>query len=42
MLDYKLGRLLAQPEQLAAMRKAAEKLARPRAAFEIARILATG
>ena len=42
MLDYKLGRLLAQPEQLTAMRKAAEKLARPRAAFEIAKILATG
>jgi processive 1,2-diacylglycerol beta-glucosyltransferase len=42
MLDYKVGRLLAQPEQLAAMRKAAEKLARPRAAFDIAKILATG
>jgi processive 1,2-diacylglycerol beta-glucosyltransferase len=40
-LDYKLGRLLAEPERLAAMRYAAARLARPRAAFEIAAALAS-
>ena len=39
-LDFKLGRLLAEPKHLAAMRRAAGRLARPRACFEIASALA--
>lgn len=36
MIEYKVGRLLAAPEQLAAMRAAARRIARPRAAFVVA------
>lgn len=39
-LDYKLAKLLADPAQLARMRRAAACLARPRACFEIAAALA--
>jgi processive 1,2-diacylglycerol beta-glucosyltransferase len=41
-LDYKLGRLLASAEDRAAMRRACERIARPKAAFEVARVLAGG
>jgi processive 1,2-diacylglycerol beta-glucosyltransferase len=39
-LDFKLGRLLADPGRLAAMRRAAGRLARPRACFQVAAALA--
>lgn len=39
-LDYKLGRLLSEPARLAAMRKAAARLARPDACYRIAAALA--
>jgi processive 1,2-diacylglycerol beta-glucosyltransferase len=41
-LACKLGRLLTSPEDRAAMRRACERLARPKAAFEVARVLAGG
>jgi len=40
-LDYKLGRLLSEPARLTAMSRAAGRLARPRACFDIAEALAT-
>jgi len=39
-LSYKLGRLLTSPEDRSAMRRACERLARPKAAFEVAKALA--
>ena len=39
-LDYKLGRLLAEPSRLAAMSRAASRLARPQACYRIAAALA--
>jgi processive 1,2-diacylglycerol beta-glucosyltransferase len=39
-LDHKLSRLLSDPRQLARMRRAARRLARPRACFEVAAALA--
>jgi processive 1,2-diacylglycerol beta-glucosyltransferase len=39
-LDYKLGRLLAEPGHLPSMRRAAARLARPRACFRVAGALA--
>jgi processive 1,2-diacylglycerol beta-glucosyltransferase len=41
-LGYRLGRLLASGEDRAAMRRACERMARPKAAFEVAKILAGG
>ncbi|HOX07625.1 MAG TPA: glycosyltransferase [Planctomycetota bacterium] len=41
-LEYKLCRLLASADDRAAMRRACERIARPKAAFEVARVLAEG
>ena len=39
-LDYKLGRLVSSTEDRSAMRRACERTGRPRAAFEVAKVLA--
>ena len=41
-LGYKLGRLVSSAEDRSAMRRACERTARPRAAFEVAKVLAGG